>query len=356
MDKILRINIVSCICSVLLACGCTNNTSIFFLCEKDAKDNYILKWEVFPEKNDVQIEIFCSDNDSIFPKEPLRTEPVNNYITVIESPDETSRSFFKLKIGKTTSGIISNKRFDMDSIQNFRDLGGYFNRMNKQMRWGKIYRSGDLSHISDNDRKELNRLNIKTIIDLRSSNQAKKNPDIHTATSHINIPVEASSFNPEIRKRITDGSFLKGDAIIHTQDCYREIIENHSSQYAHFLDVLCDENNYPVLFHCRLGKDRTGLASFFLLKALDMPTAIIEEDFLLSNEGINKFRLISRGEELSEKMQEAMTVISRADVLHLRYAVYCMKKKSGSIEEYMENELNLDSYKKEKLKSILLYK
>jgi len=54
-------------------------------------------------------------------------------------------------------------------------------------------------------------------------------------------------------------------------------------------------------------------------------------------------------------MQEAMTMISKADVSQLRYAISCMKNKSGSVEEYMSKELGLTSQKKEKLRNILLY-
>ncbi|GAB6013211.1 tyrosine-protein phosphatase [Viscerimonas tarda] len=355
MDKTLKSGLIGCIFSTLLFCNCSDNTSISFSCEKDRMNDYILKWEVFPEKNDAQIDIFCSDNDSLFPREPLVRKPLNDYVAIIESQDDAFRNFFKLKVGKTSSGIITNRRFEMDSVQNLRDLGGYFTSDNHQVRWGKIYRSGTLARITGNDNNTLQSLHIKTVIDFRDTSQVKNISDSYAAVNRINIPINACSFNPGIKRRIIEGSFLKGDAIIHTQDCYRDIIEHYPQQYSRFFDVLCDESNYPVLFHCELGKDRTGLAAYFLLKALDIPTDVVEEDFLLSNEGIDKFRMIKGEEELSEKTQEAMTMIFKADVSQLRYAIYCMKKKSGSVEEYMTKELNLTHRKKDKLKSILLY-
>jgi protein-tyrosine phosphatase len=243
----------------------------------------------------------------------------------------------------------------MDSIQNFRDMGGYFTRSGKQVRWGKIYRSGDLSHVSAKDSSTLKMLGIKTIIDFRKAKRISKLPDAFAVDNYMNLPINAATLEPEIKKRIVEGSFLKGDAIIRTQDCYREIIEEFSAQYRDFFDILCDESNYPVLFHCGLGKDRTGLAAFFLLKCLDIPSDIIEDDFLLSNDCIDKPQLFNGEKSLSEKMQEAMTMISKADVSQLRYAVYCIKKKRGSIEEYMTKDLNLTGKKRDKLKAILLY-
>jgi protein-tyrosine phosphatase len=105
-----------------------------------------------------------------------------------------------------------------------------------------------------------------------------------------------------------------------------------------------------------LGKDRTGLAAYFLLKALDIPNDVIEDDFLLSNECINKYLLVNGGENaLSEKMQEAMTMIAKSDASQLRFAISCMKKKSGSVDAYMTKELNLTFEKRTNLKRILLY-
>ncbi len=335
--------------------GCSDHCSISFSCDMDRQDNYIIKWEIFPEKQNNKIDIYSSGNDTVFPKDPVVSKPINDYVAVINTGNHSIRNFFRIRAGKCYSGIISNRHFPMDSIQNFRDLGGYFTRSNQQMRWGKIYRSGSLSHMGDNDKNILQALRVKTVIDFRTPEHIQHSPDIFECDNYINLPIEATSFDQNIKNKITGGYFLKGDAVIYTQDCYRKIIDNHSDQYSRFFDILCDESNYPVLFHCGLGKDRTGLASFFLLKALDIPVDIIEEDFLLSNEGINKLQMVKGSTELSEQMQEAMTMIFKADISQLRYAIYCMKKKSGSVEEYMAKELDLTGKKKEILKKILLY-
>ncbi len=61
------------------------------------------------------------------------------------------------------------------------------------------------------------------------------------------------------------------------------------------------------------------------------------------------------GSDYSESTQEVFTTIASADMTYLRYALLCMKKKSGSVDEYMEKELNITPEKKEKIKRILLY-
>ena len=44
-----------------------------------------------------------------------------------------------------------------------------------------------------------------------------------------------------------------------------------------------DARRYPVLLHCTSGKDRTGVAVAALLKLLDIPEAVIVEEYLLSD-------------------------------------------------------------------------
>ena len=341
--------------SAALLSGCSEHTSISSICEKDKKDNYILKWEVFPERDSARLEIFASDNDSIFSRNPVRTMYVNDYIAVINPDKDVVREFFKLKVGRTTSGIISNRAFEMDSIQNLRDAGGYFTRANNQVRWGKIYRSGHLARLSPNDEAILNSLRIKTVIDMRSERQSERNPDTFKGKNYISLPIDVNNFDQEISRQIFQGRFLKGDAHIYTQDCYRNIIDKYPVQYAQFFDILTDESNYPVLFHCGYGKDRTGLASYFLLKALDVPDDVIEEDFLLSNKHIDRLRMMKGLKDLPESMLEAITTLGTADLSQLKYAISCMKKKSGSVEDYMQKELNITPEKKARLKEILLY-
>jgi len=341
----------------ILFSACTDATQISFFCEKDKKDNYIIKWEVFPEKNEqAKIDIFSSDNDSVFSKTPFFSTLINEYITVIPPKDHIFREFFRLRVDQSYSGIISNRFFNNKGVQNLRDIGGYFTKNEKQVKWGKLYRSGDLANLSPEDIKILNNLNIRTVIDFRRDVQMEEHPDNLPANiSYLKIPIEVNCFNLQVKERILEGYFLKGDAIIYTQDCYRTIIEKHSAEYAHFFDILCNESNYPILFHCGWGKDRSGLAAYFILKTLDVLPASIEEDYLYSNQGLDKKRILENAEDLPESVQEAITMISTADISHLRYAISCMKKKSGSVDEYMHKELKLTPQKIAKLKDLLLY-
>jgi len=341
--------------SVLLG-SCSSSSTITVLCEKDTKGNYILRWETYPEIDNTQVEIYMSDNDSVFPSSPSYLATSNDYISIINDlPEiENERKYFRLKIGNTTSDIVSNRFFIFDSIQNFRDIGGYVTNDNQRVRWGKIFRSGSFSRMTEHDSVELNSLGIKTIIDLRSEDVKRKTSNRYANVAQVRIPIAENGYSA-ISQKVMEGRLLRGDAIIHTQDTYRDMVNNFASQYADLFDYLCDEKNYPIVFHCYLGKDQTGLATYFLLKALDVPMGVIEDDYMISDMIIDRTKLVRNADSLSESRQEALTMLSKCDVSFLRYGISCIREKSGSIEDYMLNELRLTPEKKQKLKAILLH-
>ena len=132
------------------------------------------------------------------------------------------------------------------------------------------------------------------------------------------------------------------------------LVEEQTENYAMFYDQLCNESNYPITFNCFLGKDQAGIATYFLLLALGVTSEVAEKDYLLSNIGINKDFLMKSG-DVSEAAQEAMTTISSTDISFLRFAISCIIKKSGSIDDYMTHDLKLTSEKRKQLRTILLY-
>lgn len=352
----MKLKILACITLLASLYNCTSNPSITVLCEKDSKGNYILKWELYPELDNVPVEIFVSDNDSSFPSNPEITANSNDYIAIIKNQSDTveKRKYFRLKIAGNMSEVVTNRFFELDSIQNFRDIGGYLTNDKRQVRWGKLFRSGSLYRMTTHDSLELNSIGIKTVIDLRSEDVKRNNLDRYQNAVNIRIPVAQNGYG-SITQKVFDGLFLRGDAIIYTQDTYKDMINNFAAEYAGFFDYLCDENNYPILYHCYLGKDQSGLATYFLLRALDVPTDIIEEDYMASGTGIDRLKLVKDADSLTESRQEALTMLTKTDISYLKYGISCIREKSGSVDEYMLKELKITPEKRKKLRDILLH-
>jgi protein-tyrosine phosphatase len=352
----MKLRLFTCITLLTTLYSCTSKPTVIALCERDTEGNYILKWELYPETDNVPAEIYVSDNDSVFPSTPSFTVKSNDYIAIINNTSGSieKRKYFRIKIAGTMSNIITNRFFEMDSIQNFRDIGGYITNDHRTIRWGKLFRSGSFFHMTTHDSSELTSLGIKTVIDLRSEDVKRPLIDRFKSANNVRIPISEKGYS-SISQKVLDGKFLRGDAVIYTQDTYKDMIVNFTDDYARFFDYLCDENNYPIAYNCYLGKDQSGLATYFLLHALDVPQDVIEEDYMWSGIGIDRTKLVKDADSLAESRQEALTMLTKTDLAYLKYGISCIREMSGSVDDYMLNKLKITPGKKKKLKQILLH-
>jgi protein-tyrosine phosphatase len=243
----------------------------------------------------------------------------------------------------------------MDNIINFRDFGGYFNSNNQQLKWGKLYRSGDLSKANLYDQERIRDLGIKTIIDFRPVGESKNRPYlVHPDIRKISIPIIAE-FRDSLLFNLNNKHFNRSDAIRYVQDTYIDLIENYKSSYADMFDILIDDNNYPILITSTLGKDGVGLACFFILYALDVPEYVIIDDYLLSNNLIDARKIVSNAHEMPEYIQEAVTALLSSDKSYINYVIEHIEQSYGSVDKYMEKELRVSEGKKALLRKNLLY-
>lgn len=69
------------------------------------------------------------------------------------------------------------------------------------------------------------------------------------------------------------------------RDIYRTFVTDAGSrrQFAATVRDIADARQAPLLYHCTAGKDRTGWLSYLVLRAVGVPSATAEQDYLLSN-------------------------------------------------------------------------
>lgn len=335
--------------------GCASAVKITSVAEKNKEGNVLLKWEVSPDQEG-DISIYSSQSDSSLETfTPVKTSNIADQVTVISTSSPDVREFYILKTSSALSGIISNRIIEMHNIKNFRDIGGYFNMENKQLKWGKIYRSGDLSSATLYDQERIRRLGINTVIDFRSEKSAKKYPIlVHPSIRKIMLPIVLMDLE-KLDELMNDETFTRADAIRYVQDSYIGIIENYKEEYAQMFDILTDENNYPILLTGSLGKDRVGLAAFFILYALGVSEAEIINDYMLSSQTIDILSIVENAQKMPEYMQEAVTALLSVNAAYLNYAVNYIKQKYNTVDNYLEKELKLSSGKKSILRKQMLY-
>ena len=158
---------------------------------------------------------------------------------------------------------------------NFRELGGYEADEGKHVRWGQIYRgipTGLLT--SDADRKLLDSLGLRLILDLRSEQEAEKMPDYVPDGARLvricGLCLDGGKevdFSPEDREKLLEGKPDEGRRMADAM--YKQMLFGNKAYKELFRALEAGET--PVLFHCSGGKDRTGVAAMLILLALGRP-------------------------------------------------------------------------------------
>lgn len=255
------------------------------------------------------------------------------------------RSYFQLN-SPDGDALLSERHLPLEGGYNFRDLGGYRTSDGRYVKWGKVFRTDDMHHLTETDLDYLASLDIHTVIDFRSKEEISAGADKlpSTTQNHILLPIIPGNLTGindiEQLDSIKSIELMKN---MYISLCSEEqIIE----QYKRFFMFLQDEEKLPLSFHCTAGKDRTGLGAALFLYSLGVEEEVIIEDFLLSNKYLEKkyADLIAQHPE----MRPVWTV----NEIYLRTAFDRIKADHGTITKFLETTLGVDI---EKIREIYLF-
>ncbi|WTY54106.1 tyrosine-protein phosphatase [Micromonospora sp. NBC_01412] len=150
----------------------------------------------------------------------------------------------------------------MPGVRNFRDAGGV-----GALRRGVLYRSGALHELLPAGARSLERLGVRTVVDLRSVPEMADRPDVRDGLGfrHVRAPVFAERNWPSDQLELYP--FMAG----------------HAGRSAVAVIRCLLTPGPPVLVHCASGKDRTGVVVAVLQTLLGASEAEVTADFLRSN-------------------------------------------------------------------------
>ena len=278
-------------------------------------DIHSKKQESFLDKSNSLILVYARGSKELSIPEPVKFEwvynggqAVDNYVlNISQSKDMTdsvsyttsdnSYSLYNLKIdttyywtvsvGDQTSSVFEFTTCDsaprniyVDGVTNVRDLGGWKTEDGSRTKQGLIYRCGRLNEsssdsvnieITDAGKKTmLETLGIKSEIDLRKTEGNEigsiTSSPLGDTVNYFNCPMD------------WDGNMF----------------ENNKEQIKNVFSILSDKNNYPIIFHCNIGTDRTGMIAFLVNALLGVQEDDLFRDYLYSNFGnIGNSRSIS---------------------------------------------------------------
>lgn len=226
----------------------------------------------------------------------------------------------------------------MQGTVNFRDVGGYKTKDGKKVVWGKVFRSADVSRLTDQDLTVLEQKHIHTVIDFRGVKEAAAAPDhLLPETDYLLCPAGSDSLPgaAQMGEIIKSGNFLE-KFYGNTQylgDRYKPL----------FQKLLVLPANESIMYHCTGGRDRTGMATALFLYALGVPQQTIEADFTASNVYLlpmNKrmFQGLRQSTGMDEEtIRKALEL--RPELLHSLFNA--IKGKYGTVENFFEKELGI---------------
>ncbi|MCW8125722.1 tyrosine-protein phosphatase [Microbulbifer halophilus] len=271
---------------------------------------------------------------------------------------------------KPQSGVATEiehtRVLPLEGGRNFRDLGGYRTEDGREVKWGKLYRSGVLTNLTDNDYDYLEKRGIETVVDFRSSEERKKEPTHWRAgeIERLTWDYAMGDWEAEFAKVLARPDFQAGDMVKLMADMYPDLVRQQIPAYRAMFDSLL-ESDEPLLFHCTAGKDRTGVGAALLLTALGVDRETVMEDYLLSSEVLKDTDIMKLPEDASEKEKRMYAFFSRLsqpvkDALvgvqasYLESAFAEMERQAGSVEGFIEQELDVDKRELAQLRATYL--
>ncbi|MBD7957151.1 tyrosine-protein phosphatase [Microbacterium sp. Sa4CUA7] len=160
---------------------------------------------------------------------------------------------------------MTDAAWSVSGALNFRDVGGLPAGAGVS-RSGVLFRSGNLARLDDAGRATLRELGLRRVIDLRADDEIALEPslvdglDLETQR----VPLFLGSAT----------SFFERD--VGLDDFYRSMLDEAADRVVEVVrGVLADQ---PVLVHCTVGKDRTGVTV-----ALTLAAAGVDEDAVVAD-------------------------------------------------------------------------
>ena len=230
-----------------------------------------------------------------------------------------------------------------EGVENFRDFGGVASTFGGHVRTGRLFRSAHLGAASQGDLAALERLSVRTIVDLRRPTERRRQPSRWTAFPGRLIHSDEGDLaeGPHI-EFLRQGDLSDEGVEAYLSGYYRQapFEPRHAAMFAQTFAAL-DAHEGALLVHCTAGKDRTGLLAALIQRALGVDAADIMQDFLQTNAVMmtgDRRRRVSAtlapivGGEPSEAILQGFMGVTAG---HLDAAFHAIDAEAGGLEPYL---------------------
>lgn len=210
------------------------------------------------------------------------------------------------------------RRYAIRSLFNMRDLGGYPTQEGGFTQYGKMIRSDCPTEFHEQDFKQIHKLQITQVIDLRTEEECSKRPSAYTQIPGVKYDLctfKTGDLAPETEADIPRG--------------YLAMFDDHENVKRVF--ELLAQNEGTTLFHCAVGKDRTGIISAILLGICKVPMADILADYQVSYTYLKPLV-----EQIRQNNPDWPQWMGQSNSEYMAGALELLFEKYGCFEAYLE--------------------
>ena len=165
------------------------------------------------------------------------------------------------------------RHLPIEGAHNFRDAGGYATRDGQSVRWRTLFRSDSHHELTESGKQAIHDLGIRTSIDLRAEHESQSWPSVFATSDTITcrqLPLRAA------------GSDTRAPRANDLPELNRMFLDSGHESFSSILHAMAEEQTFPVVISCAVGKDRTGLMVALLLELAGVHRDDVIEDYALT--------------------------------------------------------------------------
>jgi hypothetical protein len=156
-----------------------------------------------------------------------------------------------------------------DGCVNVRDLGGLALEDGGETAFGVVVRADSIRALSDGGWQALTDYGVQKAVDLRSDNDAANDPPGDVPIEVVRIPIYSNDV-PVVAEWPS------------MQEAYAGLLGHFQPEFARAVSVIAQSDG-PVVVHCLVGRDRTGLVCGLMLRLAGVDLETIAADHARSD-------------------------------------------------------------------------
>ena len=344
------------IISLCLIVSCSPRLPQHFYTKSLQEDNYI-------ENHKNKYTLHTTQGTAKFETYTLQDTVKKNAVSKgLVIKNKQHRPYINIIEGRDTT-ILANRHIYFKKVVNFRDVGGLKTTQGRTVKWGKIFRSDNLSQLRTSEFNKFNGLNIKTVFDLRTPQEIEGKEDhLPANVTYVHAPsvLDHSDLLSGMRSKVLNGEISDEESIKIMAEFYRGIVADNVPALKQLLQTIVNSDE-PILYHCSAGKDRTGITTALILSILKVDRQTIVKEYLLSD-----YYRRQKVEKMLAKANIAKVVKPRigvgviqnfmsVDERYLNEAFTYIDTNYGGMDAFIKNQLGISDAQREQIIEKLTY-